>query len=159
MSVRGFVCAKHFAWACVSSRVRRRACLLSVCKRWSVFIPLNHWWDCNSNTGPPVSPPAVCHQLASSQWRSQENQYAALTELRQQTWKLKKKLPLVTKQTKHPRNKQSQQRLGFSCYMCTWNERSLAHFGSSACRNVHPFIHGPVSFTLWSHSVPLSVCL
>lgn len=96
------VCVKDFTWACALLHIHQQACLLSVCKRWSVFFPLNHWWDCNSNTGPPVSSPTVCRRLASSQCRLQENQYAALTEHRQQTWKLEKKTTISYKIEKAP---------------------------------------------------------
>lgn len=86
MSACGFfVCVEDFAWACVWLHVHQQGCLLSVCIRWAVFFLLNHWWDCNSNSGPPISSTTFCHQLAASQCRLQENQYAALTKHRQQT--------------------------------------------------------------------------
>lgn len=99
----------EFFWLCMGlCHVARlpTGCLLSVSICWSVFFPLNHWWDCNLNAGPPIYSPTSCYQLASSQCRSHSNKYTALTKHRRQTcpgnWKTQL---LVTKWTKQLRNK------------------------------------------------------
>ncbi len=140
MSACEILFVHDFAWACVLLHIHQHG--------WSVFFPLNHWWDCNSNTVPPISFPIFCRQRASSLCHLQENQYAVRTKHRQQTcpgnWK---KAPLVTKWSKRHRNKQSQQRLFSYIYVFSiewsnsnkWKGHSL--FGSSLCQNVHTFIH------------------
>lgn len=114
-----FLCVQDFAWACVLLHVHQQGCLLSVCICWSVLFPLNHWWACNVNTGPLISFPTSCHQLASSQCHLQENQYAVVTKHRQQTcpgrWK---KQPSVTKWTEDHRKKQVTVTCVFFLLMC-----------------------------------------
>lgn len=58
------VCIRGLAWVCVLLHVHQRSCLLSVRIRRPVFFPLNHWWGCNSNAGPPISSPTSCHRVS-----------------------------------------------------------------------------------------------
>lgn len=78
-----------FVSCCTSSTNRAVCCLrVYVCIHRPVFFfPLNHWWGCNSNAGPPISSPTFCHRvsLPPSQRSLQENQSAALTKHRQRT--------------------------------------------------------------------------
>lgn len=71
--------------------VHRHCCLLSVRVLLSVFFLLNYWWDCNSNSSPPISPPAVCHQLTSSRRCSQQKPVCCSIKAQttDQPWKLR----------------------------------------------------------------------
>lgn len=59
-----FLCVQDTAWVYVSLHVHQQGCLLSVCIRRSVFFLLNHWWHCNSNTGPPISSPCLLSSVS-----------------------------------------------------------------------------------------------